>query len=83
MSIEKKNTAESRGFIDCALSEVQKKLLPSHIGQCIITEAGSLFIAKNQNYHQATIAGSKYSIWQVIKYTMNLRDAPLKSGVLR
>jgi len=83
ISIEKKNTAESRGFNDCALSEVRNKFLPSHIGQCIVTEAGNLLIAKNQNYHQATITGSKYTFWQVINYLMNLRDAPLKSGLLQ
>jgi hypothetical protein len=83
ISIEKKNTAESRGFNDCALSEVRKELLPYGIGQCIITEAWSLTVAKNQNYHQATITGSKYSMWQVIKYPINLRDAPLKSGLLQ
>jgi len=25
----------------------------------------------------------KYSVWQVIKYPMNLRGAPVKSGVLQ
>jgi hypothetical protein len=65
MSIEMKNTAESNGFNDRNLSEVRKKRLPSHLGQCIITEAWSLLIVRKQNYHQATIIGSKYSIWQV------------------
>ena len=54
ISIEMKNAAESKGFNDCAFSEVRKKCLPSHLGQCIVTEVGSFIIAKNQNYHQAT-----------------------------
>ena len=41
-----------------------------------------MLIAKNQNYYQATITGSKYSLWQLIKYAMNLRGAALKGSVL-
>ena len=73
--------AEALMFV--LFQKFHKKLLTSHIGQCVITESGSLLIAKNQNYPQATITGSIYSIWQVIKYPMNLIDVSLESGILQ